>query len=56
MSRRWKPPGPSAPGARPGAAFKAFKGDVDTGAYPEAKRLVGIEAAEFNAFLRALPK
>jgi 3-methyl-2-oxobutanoate hydroxymethyltransferase len=36
------------------AAFKEFKADVDSHAYPEAKHLVPIEDAEFAAFLKML--
>ena len=37
------------------AAFKEFRDDVVTGAYPEEKHLVPIDEAEFAAFLNALP-
>ena len=37
------------------AAFKDFKADVETGAYPEDKHLVPIADAEFYAFLKKLP-
>jgi 3-methyl-2-oxobutanoate hydroxymethyltransferase len=37
------------------AAFKEYRHDVDTGAYPEAKHLVPIADAEFEAFLLQLP-
>ena len=37
------------------AAFKEFKADVDSGAYPEDKHLVPMADAEFEAFLRHLP-
>ncbi len=38
------------------AAFAEFKADVDSGAYPEPKHLVGIEDSEFEAFMKGLPK
>ena len=38
------------------AAFKEFRADVETGAYPEAKHLVPIADAEFDAFLAGLNK
>jgi len=38
------------------AAFKEFRGDVDTGAYPEARHLVPIADEEFQAFLVGLPR
>jgi len=37
------------------AAFKEFRADVETGAYPEDKHLVPIADPEFEAFLLALP-
>ena len=37
------------------AAFKEFKADVDTGAYPEQKHLVPMAAAEYAAFVKGLP-
>jgi 3-methyl-2-oxobutanoate hydroxymethyltransferase len=37
------------------AAFKEFRADVESGAYPEAKHLVPIADPEFEAFLKALP-
>lgn len=37
------------------AAFKEFRHDVETGAYPEPKHLVPIEDAEFEKFLAQLP-
>jgi 3-methyl-2-oxobutanoate hydroxymethyltransferase len=37
------------------AAFKEFKADVATGAYPEARHLVPIDDGEFTAFLQNLP-
>lgn len=37
------------------AAFKEFRSDVETGAYPEPKHLVPIEDGEFAAFLKQLP-
>lgn len=36
------------------AAFKEFRTDVETGAYPEPKHLVPIADVEFEAFLRGL--
>ena len=36
------------------AAFKEFKADVASGAYPEPKHLVGIDDAEFAAFVKGL--
>jgi 3-methyl-2-oxobutanoate hydroxymethyltransferase len=38
------------------AAFKEFRADVETGAYPEEKHLVPIADAEFDAFVKALGK
>jgi len=38
------------------AAFKEFRADVETGAYPEEKHLVPITDGEFEAFLKALPQ
>jgi 3-methyl-2-oxobutanoate hydroxymethyltransferase len=38
------------------AAFSEFRRDVETGAYPEDKHLVPIAEAEFETFLKALPK
>jgi 3-methyl-2-oxobutanoate hydroxymethyltransferase len=38
------------------AAFKEFRADVETGAYPEEKHLVPIPDAEFTAFLKGLEK
>jgi 3-methyl-2-oxobutanoate hydroxymethyltransferase len=38
------------------AAFKEYRADVETGAYPEEKHLVPIADAEFDAFLHRLPK
>ncbi len=37
------------------AAFKEFKADVDSGAYPEDKHLVPMADAEYEAFVKALP-
>jgi 3-methyl-2-oxobutanoate hydroxymethyltransferase len=37
------------------AAFKEFRVDVETGAYPEEKHLVPIADGEFEAFLKGLP-
>jgi 3-methyl-2-oxobutanoate hydroxymethyltransferase len=37
------------------AAFKEFKADVDSGAYPRPHHLVPIADAEFDAFLAQLP-
>ena len=37
------------------AAFKEFRADVETGAYPEPKHLVGIEDSQFDAFMTGLP-
>jgi 3-methyl-2-oxobutanoate hydroxymethyltransferase len=37
------------------AAFKEFKADVDTGAYPEQKHLVPMAAVEYAAFVKGLP-
>lgn len=37
------------------AAFKEFKADVDSGAYPEPKHLVPMADAEYEAFLAGLP-
>jgi 3-methyl-2-oxobutanoate hydroxymethyltransferase len=36
------------------AAFKEFRADVETGAYPEDKHLVPIADAEFGAFMKGL--
>jgi 3-methyl-2-oxobutanoate hydroxymethyltransferase len=36
------------------AAFREFRADVESGAYPEEKHLVPIADAEFEAFLRGL--
>ncbi len=38
------------------AAFREFRADVESGAYPEEKHLVPIAEAEFEAFVKALPK
>jgi 3-methyl-2-oxobutanoate hydroxymethyltransferase len=38
------------------AAFKEFRADVETGAYPEEKHLVPIADAEFDAFMKTLEK
>jgi 3-methyl-2-oxobutanoate hydroxymethyltransferase len=38
------------------AAFKEFRAEVESGAYPEEKHLVPIADAEFKAFLKKLPK
>ncbi len=38
------------------AAFKEFRADVETGAYPEDKHTVPIADAEFDAFMTALEK
>ena len=37
------------------AAFREFRADVESGAFPEEKHLVPIADAEFEAFLKALP-
>ena len=37
------------------AAFKEFRADVESGAYPEERHLVPIADAEFKAFLKKLP-
>jgi 3-methyl-2-oxobutanoate hydroxymethyltransferase len=37
-------------------AFREFRADVDGGAFPEEKHLVPIAEAEFEAFVKALPK
>jgi 3-methyl-2-oxobutanoate hydroxymethyltransferase len=37
------------------AAFKEFRGDVETGAYPEARHTVPIAESEFKEFLEGLP-
>ena len=37
------------------AAFKEFRADVETGAYPEPKHLVGIADSQFDAFMTGLP-
>jgi 3-methyl-2-oxobutanoate hydroxymethyltransferase len=36
------------------AAFKEFRADVETGAYPDEKHLVPIADTEFEAFMKAL--
>ena len=36
------------------AAFKEFRADVESGAYPEEKHLVPIADSEFEAFMRGL--
>ncbi len=36
------------------AAFKEFRADVESGAYPEEKHSVPIEDAEFEAFVKEL--
>jgi 3-methyl-2-oxobutanoate hydroxymethyltransferase len=38
------------------AAFREFRADVETGAYPEEKHLVAIADAEFEAFVKGLGK
>lgn len=38
------------------AAFKEFRADVESGAYPEEKHLVPIAEEEFQAFMRKLPE
>jgi 3-methyl-2-oxobutanoate hydroxymethyltransferase len=38
------------------AAFSEFVNDVKTGAYPEAKHLVGIPKTELDKFIKSLPK
>jgi 3-methyl-2-oxobutanoate hydroxymethyltransferase len=38
------------------AAFKEFRADVETGAYPEEKHLVPIAEDEFKAFMKGLEK
>jgi 3-methyl-2-oxobutanoate hydroxymethyltransferase len=38
------------------AAFKEFRADVETGAYPEEQHLVPIADGEFDAFMKALEK
>lgn len=38
------------------AAFREFVADVDTGAYPEARHLVAMDAGEFDRFLEGLEK
>jgi 3-methyl-2-oxobutanoate hydroxymethyltransferase len=38
------------------AAFREFVTDVDTGAYPEPRHLVGMEAGEFERFLDGMEK
>ncbi len=38
------------------AAFKEFRADVETAAYPEDKHLVPIADGEFEAFMQALPR
>lgn len=37
------------------AAFKEYKADVQSGAYPEKRHVVSIGDAEFNAFMKKLP-
>ncbi len=37
------------------AAFKEYKADVQSGAYPEKRHVVSIDDAEFNAFMKKLP-
>ena len=37
------------------AAFKEYKADVQSGAYPEKRHVVSIDEAEFNAFMKKLP-
>ena len=37
------------------AAFKEFRAEVETGAYPEPKHILPIADAEFEAFLAGLP-
>ena len=37
------------------AAFKEFRADVESGAFPEEKHLVPIAEAELEAFMKALP-
>lgn len=37
------------------AAFKEFKADVDSGAYPEPKHLVPMARDEYESFVKALP-
>ena len=37
------------------AAFREFRSDVDTGAYPEARHAIAIAENEFEGFLKALP-
>ena len=36
------------------AAFKEYKADVQSGAYPEKRHVVSIDDAEFNAFMKKL--
>ena len=38
------------------AAFKEFRADVETGAYPEDKHMVPIADAELEAFMTALER
>jgi 3-methyl-2-oxobutanoate hydroxymethyltransferase len=38
------------------AAFREFARDVETGAYPESRHLVGMDAGEFDRFLEGLEK
>ena len=38
------------------AAFKEFRADVETSAYPEDKHMVPIADAEFEAFMTALER
>jgi len=38
------------------AAFKEFRADVESGAYPEEKHLAPIADAEFEAFMGGLPR
>ena len=37
------------------AAFREFRADVESAAYPEDKHLVPITETEFSAFVRELP-
>jgi 3-methyl-2-oxobutanoate hydroxymethyltransferase len=37
------------------AAFKEYKADVQSGAYPEKRHVVSIDDAEFDAFMKKLP-
>jgi len=36
------------------AAFREFKADMDSGSYPEARRLIEIDEREYTALLRTL--